>query len=99
MTEREMRRFLRAEDWRFRTSLFAPTMKRRWFDPKDGESFEAITDAYRVAKRRKDARDRARLKKAGWVHRTRPYECWSRRVSDGHWETSTKAGSLATLED
>ncbi len=99
MTERELKQFLKAEGWtrkRVKWEAHHPA-GLHWFGPKGEAEWDTWT-AYRIAKRRKDARDRARLKKAGWVHRTRPYECWSRHVSDGHWETSTKAGALATLE-
>ena len=94
MTDAQKRKFLRAEKWQDWTT---PGSDACYWDPVKNEYERSLIRAYRIAKRRKDARDRARLKKAGLTYG----ECISYGFgwfdAKDKW-IGAKAEALATLD-
>lgn len=94
MSDKQKAVFLRLEGWKMHVySGF-------WWDPNKYHSNPLnIEDATRIASRRKAARDRARLKTAGFVcygfEYPTDWQGWGRNT-DGFF--GTKAEALATLD-
>jgi len=94
VTNREVRRFLKSEGW---------TQEDEWgtyVDPRGnpkGTIGYGVALAYRIAKRRRDARECDRLKKAGW-------RVWKNKGFKGRWRNPggysvyTKSQALAILD-
>lgn len=88
MTKRDMEDFLRGERWEI-----WPFFYNTFIDPHSGRLI-VMEDAYRIALKRKSARDTGRLKKCGWTCIPHRVHRWINPISR---MSMTKASALATL--
>lgn len=82
MTDKQKAAFLRTEGWKkMRNSIY-------WTGPSQQKGWDVLApfpDAYRIASRRKGARDHRRLVKAGFIYTT--HYGWKRGPRDGYLST------------